>query len=490
MRKLLFPVLMLSAVLLAACVPIEGMPVPAPATTTAPPQAQVEAATAEVAATPVAEVEPVEGGVIPGDALMNATYSGIYDEPFTLTEGLYESKPVEGDPARPIVQFVEGAEVYGDLDKDGVEDAAVFLVERGGGSGAFTYVAAQLNRDGRPLDAGAVRIEDRIQVKSAAMEDGQVVLDIVTQGPGDVACCGSHKVRKTYALQEGRLVEIAGEGGALQRVSAADLDGTGWTLLELNQGQPALADAEVSLGFQDGRITGFGGCNSYTGSFGLGDVNPFVMTTGLVAATKKSCPEPIASQESAYITALERVSQWAYEYGRLGLYYKDDRGEPGRLLFAPQAAPGAAAARTPPATATAPADLQELMPPPTEELAMLRANPWQWVSFTSPVEAFEIENPAGYRLIFNTDATLAITADCNNVAGFYQGETGDSLTVIIRPVTLADCGPGSRSAQFIDLLPAGALYFFEGKNLYIDLMADGGTMVFAPADEAEGAGAG
>jgi len=25
---------------------------------------------------------------------------------------------------------------------------------------------------------------------------------------------------------------------------------------------------------------------------------------------------------------------------------------------------------------------------------MLRAHPWQWVSFTSPVEAFEVENPA------------------------------------------------------------------------------------------------
>jgi heat shock protein HslJ len=214
------------------------------------------------------------------------------------------------------------------------------------------------------------------------------------------------------------------------------------------------------------------------------------MTTGPVAATQKACPDPIGNQENAYFTALESVSQWAYEYGRLGLYYKDDTGEPGRLLFAPKAAPGAAAALTPPATATAPADLLELMPPPTEDLAMLRANPWKWVSFTSPVEAVEVENPAGYRLTFNTDASLAITADCNNVVGFYQGETGDSLTVIIRPVTLADCGPGSRSAQFIDLLPAGALYFFEGENLYIDLVADGGTMVFAPADEAEGAGAG
>ena len=84
---------------------------------------------------------------------------------------------------------------------------------------------------------------------------------------------------------------------------------------------------------------------------------------------------------------------------------------------------------------------------------------------------------------------LAIAADCNRVAGSYQGESGD-LAIDIAPVTLADCGPGSRSAQFIDLLAAGALYFVEGDNLYIDLMAAGGTMVFAPAEEAERAEAG
>jgi heat shock protein HslJ len=335
--KLLFPVLMLSAVLLAACVPIESMPVPAPTTTTAPPQAQAEAATAEAAATPVAEVEPAEGGVIPADALMNATYSGIYDEPFTLTEGLYESKPVEGDPARPIVQFVEGAEVYGDLDKDGVQDAAVFLVERGGGSGAFTYVAAQLNRAGQPVDAGAVRIEDRIQVRSAAMEDGQVVLDIVTQGPGDVACCGSHKVRKTYALQEGRLVETTPKGGELVKVSATDLDGTVWTLLELDHGQPAVADSGVTIGFRNGQVAGFGGCNNYGSSFSLSDINPFDAAVGPIAATQKSCPDPVGSQETAYFNALGNVSRWGYDFGKLAIYYAGGKDGEGRLLFAPAA---------------------------------------------------------------------------------------------------------------------------------------------------------
>ena len=59
------------------------------------------------------------------------------------------------------------------------------------------------------------------------------------------------------------------------------------------------------------------------------------MTLGPVVATRKACPDPIASQETAYFTALGRVSQWAYVYGRLALYYKDDSGKLNRLLFAP-----------------------------------------------------------------------------------------------------------------------------------------------------------
>ena len=280
----------------------------------------------------------------PGDQLTetqlkNATYSGIYEEPVTLTDGLYEGKPyVEGDASRPTVQYIDKSGLYGDLDGDGIVDAAVFLLERGGGTGAFTYVAAQLNQNGQPVDAGAVWIEDRIGVRSAAIENGQVVLEIITQGPGDAACCASHKAHKAYALQEGQLAEMTGEDQVLERISAADLNGTSWTLLELNYDQPALADTEVTVSFQEGQISGSGGCNSYNSNFSLSDDNPFVVTTGPVAATQKACPDPVLSQETAYFTALENVSQWGYVFGQLGLYYADDQGGLGRLLFAPAGA--------------------------------------------------------------------------------------------------------------------------------------------------------
>ncbi len=119
------------------------------------------------------------------------------------------------------------------------------------------------------------------------------------------------------------------------------------------------------------------------------------------------------------------------------------------------------------------------VPPPTEELVRLRAQPWQWVAYNGPTEQFAVESTASYRLTFNGDATLAITADCNQAAGTYQGE-GGALTIELGPVTAAACSPGARGEQLLRLLPLGARYFFVGENLHIDLAADGGTLIFAP----------
>ena len=118
--------------------------------------------------------------------------------------------------------------------------------------------------------------------------------------------------------------------------------------------------------------------------------------------------------------------------------------------------------------------------PPTDELVQLRATPWQWVTFTSPVEQFEVEAPLSYLLQFNDDATVNIVADCNNVVGDYQGE-GGKLAIELGAMTAAACPPDSRSDLFVRLLSGAALYFFQDGNLHIDLFADGGTMVFSPA---------
>ena len=156
---------------------------------------------------------------------------------------------------------------------------------------------------------------------------------------------------------------------------------------------------------------------------------------------RASLPRALGSQEAAYFAALEGVSHWGVRVWPAGALLW---GRPGR--HEPAVVRPAGCARCQRGWHGF-----ELVPPPTEDLTMLRAHPWQWVSFTSPVEAFEIEDPANSRVSFNPDASLAIAAGCNDVVGFYQGECGDTLTISIEPVTLDECGPSSRSAQFVKL---------------------------------------
>lgn len=126
------------------------------------------------------------------------------------------------------------------------------------------------------------------------------------------------------------------------------------------------------------------------------------------------------------------------------------------------------------------------VPPPTDELRMLRANAWQWIAFDEQTGRREIETPASYRVTFNSDASVTIIADCNNASGSYQGE-GGKLTIEIRPVAMVECAPDSRSNKFIDLLASAVSYTFEGGNLRVALSVGGNFMTFASAEEPTGA---
>ena len=120
--------------------------------------------------------------------------------------------------------------------------------------------------------------------------------------------------------------------------------------------------------------------------------------------------------------------------------------------------------------------------------ASLTAHPWQWTAFAGTTEEFKVAAPASYLLTFNEDGTVNIVADCNNAAGSYTAADGALTT--IGPMTMAACPPESRSEQFVKLLGGAARYFFVEDRLFIDLMADGGTMGFDAAGEAAAAQAG
>jgi heat shock protein HslJ len=405
------------------------------------------------------------------EQLENATYSGIGldGQPITLTGGEYESEPLAPDSdIRQRVVMVPYGVRYGDLNGDGAADAVVFLSENTGGTGDFIYIAAQLNQAGQPVDAGSVWIEDRIQIISVAIEDGQVMLEVTAEGPGDAACCKTYKTQKTYAVQDGQLTELSGGDETLVKLSATDLKGTSWTLVDLNlDQQPVLTDTEVTLTFADGQISGSGGCNNYTADFSTDE--PAVLAIGPVVATRMACPEPILDQVTAYFSALENATQWGYLVGRLAIYYATDEPGYNALVFEPAAEPPAmdeGAGSMAGTEATAP--------------EMLAASTWQWVRFTDPMQQFEVDQPENYTLTFQPDGTLQIKADCNQVMASYSASEDGGLSIQPGPATMAACPPGSRGEELVQNLGFAARYFFQDGNLFIDLMADGGTMLFAP----------
>lgn len=126
----------------------------------------------------------------------------------------------------------------------------------------------------------------------------------------------------------------------------------------------------------------------------------------------------------------------------------------------------------------------------TGSIDALTRETWEWVNFTDPTQQFEVSDPENYTVEFQLDGVLNVKADCNNAFGSYTVD-GSSLNIEIGPMTMVMCGPESRSDEFIQNLGFAAIYFFEDGELFIDLIADGGTIGFDPtaADAAPTQGA-
>ncbi len=145
------------------------------------------------------------------ESLKNAVYQGIcyqgiFPEAVTLTDGKYEGYlSLDRGSSRPTIVLIEPC-AFGDLDGDGVFDAAVLLVENSGGRGIYVYLAAVLNQRGRPENVATTLLGDRAQVEALTIGSGQINVKMLTHSPGDPLCCPSQELEETYTLEGGELV--------------------------------------------------------------------------------------------------------------------------------------------------------------------------------------------------------------------------------------------------------------------------------------------
>ncbi len=116
-----------------------------------------------------------------------------------------------------------------------------------------------------------------------------------------------------------------------------------------------------------------------------------------------------------------------------------------------------------------------------EEPSPLVGQVWQWEEFSDPINGTQVvDGPEKYLIEFLPEGGINIQADCNVGTGTYTADEDGSLSISIGAMTLALCEPESLSDQFVNNLSAAAAYFFAEDDLFIDLSADAGTMMFGP----------
>jgi len=273
----------------------------------------------------------LETSTLDVSTLKNLTYTGVYKDPVTLRHGRYEGQPfVPEGAARPRVQFAEPLYVIGDLDGDGVNEAAGFLTESSGGSGSYTYLVI-VDRDNAHYENVATqKLGDRVMIRALRLEQGRLELDMVTAAPQEAACCPTLKVHKTFRYAGDKLQQISSKEEG--HISIQDLAGS-WSLTHLAWNEPIPVEVKVDIVFAADKFSGLAGCNRYFG--GIKGKGSRDLAFGPIGATRMMCPDPMMQVEDRYLQALQSVKQFSFMFGQLALSYQDDKGWH-TLLFTPK----------------------------------------------------------------------------------------------------------------------------------------------------------
>jgi hypothetical protein len=174
------------------------------------PASPTPAATAVTEATSLPESASITPGIptqaaplsgISADQVKNAEYQlGAADVPrmVQMVNGSYQEGAAGG--ADFVEVRVTDFIALGDIDGDGVNEAAALVSENYGGSGVFVFLALYTVQNDAAAFQSSVFVDDRPQINAIAIEDNAVKLDIVVHGKDDPMCCPSLQTQRQYRL--------------------------------------------------------------------------------------------------------------------------------------------------------------------------------------------------------------------------------------------------------------------------------------------------
>jgi len=115
---------------------------------------------------------------------LNSTYK-IENVLIKLTNGKSIMEIVPGSASK-LITTVWNQPVVGDLNGDKINDAALILIQDGGGSGTFYYVVANIStKEGKYIGTNAILLGDRINPQSIKIQKGNIIVNYLDRKEND-----------------------------------------------------------------------------------------------------------------------------------------------------------------------------------------------------------------------------------------------------------------------------------------------------------------
>jgi len=138
---------------------------------------------------------------------VNTSYL-IDNERIKLENGSKEWQAAPGSSSWVKIA-IAGEPVYGDLTHDNMQDAALFIIYQGGGSGTFYYIGAALSESGQYRGVNTILIGDRIKSPVARIQNGLITVTYFDRRPDEaMAAVPTLEQTRYFIVEESSLQEI------------------------------------------------------------------------------------------------------------------------------------------------------------------------------------------------------------------------------------------------------------------------------------------
>lgn len=136
---------------------------------------------------------------------LNTTYN-IESQPVTLVNGTAQVEAAPGSASK-VTTTVFGSPVAGDINGDGKPDAALILVQSGGGSGTFYYAVAALNNEAGIQGTNGIFLGDRIAPENISITDQNILVNYADRGPTEPMSATPSIGMSKYMVYDGSVLK-------------------------------------------------------------------------------------------------------------------------------------------------------------------------------------------------------------------------------------------------------------------------------------------